>query len=120
MNSLPEKEIHSLLRLLSVPGFGSYRIRRLITHFRSPSSVFDSTIGSLSRIEGIDKTLARNILDNNDSRFADHQINRCQKENIQIKSISVRKPTLDDVFLHYTGRTIENQEESSKLERRGD
>ena len=31
-------------------------------------------------------------------------------QNIKIKSISVRKPTLDDVFLHYTGRTIRDQE----------
>jgi ABC-2 type transport system ATP-binding protein len=30
--------------------------------------------------------------------------------NIKIKSISVRKPTLDDVFLSYTGRTIRDQE----------
>jgi ABC-2 type transport system ATP-binding protein len=34
-----------------------------------------------------------------------------QKQNIKIKSISVRKPTLDDVFISYTGRTITNQEE---------
>lgn len=33
-----------------------------------------------------------------------------QSQNIKIKSISVRKPTLDDVFLHFTGRTIRNQE----------
>ena len=31
--------------------------------------------------------------------------------NIKIKSISVRKPTLDDVFLHFTGRTMRGQEE---------
>lgn len=35
-----------------------------------------------------------------------------QKENIKIKSINVRKPTLDDVFLSYTGRTIRNIEKS--------
>ena len=29
---------------------------------------------------------------------------------IKINSINVRKPTLDDVFLHYTGRTIRDQE----------
>jgi ABC-2 type transport system ATP-binding protein len=29
-----------------------------------------------------------------------------QKLSIKIKSINVRKPTLDDVFLSYTGRTI--------------
>jgi ABC-2 type transport system ATP-binding protein len=33
-----------------------------------------------------------------------------QKLGIKIKSISVRKPTLDDVFLSFTGRTIRNQE----------
>ena len=30
--------------------------------------------------------------------------------NISIKSISVRKPTLDDVFLHYTGRSMRDQD----------
>ena len=33
-----------------------------------------------------------------------------QNLNIRIKSISVRKPTLDDVFLHFTGRTMRDQE----------
>jgi len=33
-----------------------------------------------------------------------------QKHKIKIKSISVRKPTLDDVFISYTGRTIRDQE----------
>lgn len=32
-----------------------------------------------------------------------------QKMDVKIKSISVRKPTLDDVFIHYTGRTIRDQ-----------
>ena len=36
-----------------------------------------------------------------------------QKQDIKIKSISVRKPTLDDVFISYTGRTINNQEEKT-------
>jgi len=38
-----------------------------------------------------------------------------QKNDIKIKSISVRKPTLDDVFISYTGRTISNQEEKSDI-----
>jgi ABC-2 type transport system ATP-binding protein len=33
-----------------------------------------------------------------------------QSLNIKIKSINVRKPTLDDVFLSYTGRTIRDNE----------
>ncbi len=33
---------------------------------------------------------------------------------IDIESISIRKPTLEDVFLHVTGRTIREEEASSK------
>ena len=36
-----------------------------------------------------------------------------QKQDIKIKSISVRKPTLDDVFISYTGRTISSEEEKA-------
>jgi len=36
----------------------------------------------------------------------------CQN-NIEIKSINVHKPTLEDVFLHFTGRTIREEEAGS-------
>ena len=39
-----------------------------------------------------------------------------QSEKIRIKSISVRKPTLDDVFLHFTGRTIREDEKKNNFE----
>lgn len=29
-----------------------------------------------------------------------------EKNNVEIKSISIRKPSLEDVFIHYTGKTI--------------
>ncbi|HEC80863.1 MAG TPA: ATP-binding cassette domain-containing protein [Thermoplasmatales archaeon] len=38
-----------------------------------------------------------------------------RKLDIKIKSISVRKPTLDDVFLHFTGRSIRDQEETNAV-----
>ena len=38
-----------------------------------------------------------------------------QSLNIRIKSISVRKPTLDDVFLHFTGRTMRDQEAANTI-----
>lgn len=34
-----------------------------------------------------------------------------QKEQLGIKSVSFRKPTLEDVFLHFTGKTIREAEE---------
>ena len=36
------------------------------------------------------------------------------KINIEIKSISMHKPTLEDAFLHFTGRTIREEEASAK------
>ena len=35
--------------------------------------------------------------------------------NIKIKSIGVRKPTLDDAFLHFTGRSIRDEEPENQL-----
>ena len=36
------------------------------------------------------------------------------KNGIEVKSVSMHKPTLDDVFLHYTGKTIREEEASGK------
>ena len=38
--------------------------------------------------------------------------------DVKIKSISVGKPTLDDVFLHFTGRLMRNQEQDSTMKDR--
>ncbi|HDM25680.1 MAG TPA: ATP-binding cassette domain-containing protein [Thermoplasmatales archaeon] len=38
-------------------------------------------------------------------------VEMAQKLDIRIKSISVRKPTLDDVFLHFTGRRMRDNED---------
>ena len=40
-----------------------------------------------------------------------------QSEKIKIKSISVRKPTLDDVFLYFTGRNIRDNEQKNNVEK---
>ncbi|MBS3777927.1 MAG: ATP-binding cassette domain-containing protein [Candidatus Thermoplasmatota archaeon] len=37
-------------------------------------------------------------------------IELARKQDLKIKSISVRQPTLDDVFISYTGRTIRDEE----------
>jgi len=33
-----------------------------------------------------------------------------EKEKVKVESVSLRQPSLDDVFLHYTGRTIREEE----------
>jgi ABC-2 type transport system ATP-binding protein len=47
-----------------------------------------------------------------------------QKEaGFEIKSVNLRKPTLEDVFLYFTGKTIRDgeasQEEKNKMTMRG-
>jgi ABC-2 type transport system ATP-binding protein len=44
-------------------------------------------------------------------------IELAQAQGIQVRSVSVRKPTLDDVFLHYTGRSI-RQNTGESMEKR--
>lgn len=41
-------------------------------------------------------------------------IEASRKASIEIDSVSLRKPTLEDVFLHYTGRTIKGEEAGAK------
>ncbi|MBN1158365.1 MAG: ATP-binding cassette domain-containing protein [Bacteroidales bacterium] len=41
-------------------------------------------------------------------------VNLSGKRGIEINSVSIHKPTLQDVFLHYTGRTIRDEEASAK------
>jgi ABC-2 type transport system ATP-binding protein len=36
------------------------------------------------------------------------------EEGVSVQSVSLRKPTLEDVFLHFTGKTIREQEASVK------
>jgi ABC-2 type transport system ATP-binding protein len=43
-------------------------------------------------------------------------IGLAKEHNIHISSVSLNKPTLDDVFLHYTGRTIRDSGEDSGKE----
>lgn len=37
-----------------------------------------------------------------------------EKENISLETINIRKPSLEDVFLHFTGKTIREQEADGK------
>ncbi|MCX9011392.1 MAG: ATP-binding cassette domain-containing protein [Candidatus Methanoperedens sp.] len=48
-----------------------------------------------------------------------HILNLASKAGIPILSVSLRKPTLDDVFLHHTGRAIRDNKEVSEIEQVG-
>ncbi len=44
-------------------------------------------------------------------------IDRVRKHGGKVRSVGLRKPTLEDVFIHYTGRTIREEGESGAKER---
>jgi len=44
-----------------------------------------------------------------------HIVHLCDRNKIAIKSIEMREPTLDDVFLHYTGRRIREEKAENPL-----
>jgi len=50
----------------------------------------------------------------NGEKFAPKILNFVKKDGVKVNSISIRKPSLGDVFLHYTGREIREESESWK------
>jgi ABC-2 type transport system ATP-binding protein len=53
---------------------------------------------------------------NNGERQIPHILALASQAGIRIFSVSLRKPTLDDVFIHYTGRAIRDKEVSGMEE----
>jgi ABC-2 type transport system ATP-binding protein len=47
-------------------------------------------------------------------KFAPKLLSFAEKEGIKVNSINIRRPSLEDVFLHYTGREIRDDELSEK------
>ncbi len=72
----------------------------------------------LNRVEALDGTILINA--SNGEEKIPLAVHSAQEAGVSIFSISMRKPTLDDVFLHFTGKTIRQEENaSSGFDRRG-
>jgi ABC-2 type transport system ATP-binding protein len=48
------------------------------------------------------------------SRFLPKLIKKIENEGIEIKSVNLKKPSLDDVFIHFTGRELRENQEKKK------
>ena len=80
--------ISDLLRLSAVPGVGANRLRALITHFGSPTSVLKAAPRELIRAEGIDKKLASTIAHFTGGEvFAEEQLSLVNKVNGRIVTL---------------------------------
>jgi ABC-2 type transport system ATP-binding protein len=66
-------------------------------------------VKKVSEVEGKIYVNIENIEENLPSVFE-----ALRSNNIKIKSISVRKPSLNDVFIHYTRKEIRDEIENGK------
>jgi len=77
-------DVEALLMLSAVPGVGPNRLRALVGRFQSPEAVFRASMADLISVEGIDKTIARNIRTYRDDGFAREQLSRLNRHSAQI------------------------------------
>jgi ABC-2 type transport system ATP-binding protein len=70
------------------------------------------TLSWVKHVEPHDGFLTINL--ENAERHVAEIANLSATNGIEIDSISIHKPTLEDVFLHFTGRTIREEDASSK------
>ncbi|WOF17013.1 ATP-binding cassette domain-containing protein [Methanoplanus sp. FWC-SCC4] len=46
------------------------------------------------------------------TKLLPHLIHRLEEENIDVLSVNLKKPSMDDVFMHYTGRELRDEDAS--------
>ncbi len=69
----------------------------------------------VKRVEVIGSTLRLTVV--NGEKSIPKLIDLIKKHNGQVRSVGLRKPTLEDVFIHYTGRGIREEGEAGAKER---
>lgn len=72
------EEQEAILRLSSIPGIGSSRLRSLISRFKSASGIFGTTLNELMAA-GIDRTTAEYIRNSDGGDFAEIQLKKMKK-----------------------------------------
>jgi DNA processing protein len=79
-------DVKDILRLLTIPGIGSNRIRNLVNYFKDSSLIFDATPRELLKVEGIDKKLAMTIVEfkNNNLDFPDKQLSKADRAGARV------------------------------------
>lgn len=91
----------------------------LITIVSSGKDDLYSAVSSLPEIENIEMHDSSLIIGlQNAEKHVAQMVTLASEKGIPIDSISIHKPTLEDVFLHFTGRSIREEEASGKEQMR--
>ncbi len=75
-----------LLRLSSVPGIGSNKVRSLIGRFGASMDIFKASVDDLSNVSGIDKITAEKIKNYKSDGYAINQLKKMEKSGAQLIS----------------------------------
>ncbi len=89
-------DLYHLLCLLSIPGIGPHRVRKLVSHFKSPEEVLKGSLKDLMRIDTIDKKTAQAIRQKVNPRFAESQLSHIEK--YQVKCIGYWDPDYPEIL----------------------
>jgi ABC-2 type transport system ATP-binding protein len=94
----------------SVPGTNVIEVQ--FTHESNQSNDCPTLLGQLddvSRVESQSSNMYR-VLTSNGSRTTTQLVELAVARNETLKSLSVQNTTLDDVFVHYTGRALRDEQ----------
>jgi ABC-2 type transport system ATP-binding protein len=77
------------------------------------STIILKKISEIKKIKSSSKGLVIS-LNVEGSRFLPKLIKKIENEGIEIKSVNLKKPSLDDVFIHFTGHELRENQEKKK------
>ena len=81
---MTEHDFIDLLRLYSIQGIGSTRIRNLIAVFGSANAVLSAPIQQLVRVQGIENHFAKKIKEKTDEKYVSYQLNYLKNSDIKV------------------------------------
>ncbi|HKW75845.1 MAG TPA: ATP-binding cassette domain-containing protein [Terriglobales bacterium] len=79
--------------------------------FANPPAGWEQSLASLSSVNSVQPEGANmyRILTDDGSRTTTELVESAVRANVQVSSLTVQSTTLDDVFVHYTGRQLRDQ-----------
>jgi ABC-2 type transport system ATP-binding protein len=92
---------------MSVPGSNVIEVQ-----FLNPPADWQSRLENLEDVTSVHHEGADmyRVLSANGSRTTTQLVEMAVQSNVQIKSLNVQNTTLDDVFVHYTGRALRDEQ----------
>jgi ABC-2 type transport system ATP-binding protein len=91
----------------NVPGTNVVEVQ-----FTTASTDWPALLGQLAGVTRVESQSANmyRILTSNGSRTTTQLVEMASSRNETLKSLSVQNTTLDDVFVHYTGRALRDEQ----------